>query len=164
MSENLILPNRVAIQLTGTERVPLAMAGVLFRIQLFARQKNDFRLQPFASDSGGLVTISRKDIEAAVAAKYDSGLMDFHDVNNCFPSVEISLLSQNDIDRAIEARKTWTSLLKGERDRWTSVKQLLDVYRNANNRRLLSDGLPPIRDDWNKPGVEYSYTFAVAPR
>jgi hypothetical protein len=120
MSDNLLPPDRVAIQLTDTEKVPLAMAGVLFRVQLFARQKNDFRLQPFASDDRGLITISKKDIEAGVAANYDSGLMDYHDVDSCFPTVEISPLSQDDIDRAIEARKThWTSLLAGERDRWS---------------------------------------------
>jgi hypothetical protein len=165
MGKNLLLPDRVAIQLTDTEKVPLAMAGVLFRVQLFARQKNDFRLQPFASDDRGLVTISKKDIEAGVAANYDSGLMDYHDVDSCFPTVEISLLSQGDIDRAIEARKThWTRLLAGERERWTSMEQLLDVYRTANNGRLVSDQLPPIRDVWDEMGAKYSYDFVVVPR
>jgi len=147
MNNNLILPDRVEIQLLDAEKLPLKMAGVLFRVHLFARKKSDFTLQPFSSDAEGLVTIAKKDIEACVAAEYDSGLMDYSHVGDCAPSVEIGPLSQDDIARAIEARETWTSLLAGERDRWTSIEQLLDVYRNSNNGRLLFDQSPPIRDD-----------------
>jgi hypothetical protein len=165
MSKYLILPDHVAIQLRDAERLPVPMVGVLFRVQLFARLKNDFRLQPFASDDRGLVMISKKDIEAGVAANYSSGLMDYYDVGSCFPMVEISLLSQDDIDRAIEARRTtWTSLLAGERERWTSIEQLLDLYKTANNRRLIIGQLSHIRDNWDEPGAEYSYDFFVTPR
>jgi hypothetical protein len=163
MGKNLILPDRVAIQLMVAGKIPLAIAGILFRVQLFARQKNDFWLQPFASDGRGLVTISKKDIEAEVRANYDSGLMDYHDVGTCFTMVEISLLSQDGIDRAIEGRKTWTSLLGGERERWTSIEQLLDVYRTANNRRLRISPFSHIRDSWDEVGAEYSYDYYVTP-
>jgi hypothetical protein len=79
--------------------------------------------------------------------------------------VEISLLTQNDIDLVVEGRKThWTSLLAGERERWTSIEQLLDVYRSANNRRLRCGQLSYIRDNWDEPGVEYSYDFFVTLR
>jgi hypothetical protein len=114
---NLVLPNRVAIQLVDTDKRPLKMANVLFRVRLFARYKSDFTLQPFASDGNGLVTNSRNELEAEVAAAYDSGLMDYAHVSTCSPSVEIRLLSGEDIHRAIEARKIWTNLLAGERDR-----------------------------------------------
>ena len=108
--------------------------------------------------------ISKKDIEAEVRAQYDSGLMDYHDVGTCFPMVEISPLSQDGIDRAIEARKTWTSLLGGEQERWTSIEQLLDVYRTANNRRLRISQFSRIRDNWDEVGAEYSYDYIVTPR
>lgn len=147
----------------NAEKVPFAMARVLFRVQLFARAKDDFWLQPFVSDDRGLVTISKNDIEAGVAANFDSGLMDYCDVGTCFPMVEISLLSQDDIDRAIEARKTWTDLLAGERARWTSVGQLLDVYRTANNRRLRISQFSHIRDNWDEAAAEYSYDYFVTP-
>jgi hypothetical protein len=164
MDNNLILPNRVAIQLRDTEGLPFRMAVVLFRVRLFARHKNHFTLQPFASDGEGLVTILKKDMEACVEAHYDSGLMDYAPVSGCVPSVEIRLLSEDDINRAVEVRRvTWTRLLAGERDRWTSMEQLLNVYRNANNRRLLFDKSPPVRDDWASVGAEYSYDFVVMP-
>jgi len=59
---NLVLPNRVAIQLVDTDKRPLKMADVLFRVRLVARHKSDFTLQPFASDGNGLVTISRNEL------------------------------------------------------------------------------------------------------
>jgi hypothetical protein len=161
---NLVLPNRVAIQLVDTDKRPLKMEDVLFRVRLFARRKSDFTLQPFASDGNGLVTISRNEVEAEVAAAYDSGLMDYAHVSTCAPSVEIRLLSGEDIHRAIEARKIWRNLLAGERDRWDSMEQLLDVYRKANNGKLLADQSPSIRDDWDEVEAEYTYDFVVLPR
>ena len=161
---NLVLPNRVAIQLVDTGRRPLKIADVLFRVHLFARGKSDFMLQPFASDGNGLVTISRNEVEAEVTAAYDSGLMDYAHVSACSSAVEIRLLSGEDIHRAIEARKIWKNLLAGERDRWDSMEQLLDVYRKANNGRLLADQSPSIHDDWDKVGAEYTYDFVVLPR
>jgi hypothetical protein len=62
---NLVLPNRVVIQLMDKNTVPLD-GRVLSRVQLFARHKNDFTLQPFASDGEGLVVISKKEMEAEV--------------------------------------------------------------------------------------------------
>jgi hypothetical protein len=161
---SLVLPNRVAIQLVDRDLLPLRLAGVLFQLRLFARRKNDFTLQPFASDGDGLVTISRKEIEAEIEANYDSGLMDYAHVSDCVPAVEVRLLSEEDIHHAVEARKIWKHLLAGERDRWNSMEQLLNIYRNANNVNLLSDQSPTIRDDWDKAGAEYSYDCVVVPR
>ena len=162
MNENLILPDRVAIQLVGADNVPIKIGYVLFRIRLSARRKNDFVLQPFESDDEGRVGILKKELEANVRDAYDSDLMGHASVSECVPSVEIRILSQEEIDRAIEARMIWTTLLAGERDRWTSIEQLLDVYKNANNWLLFSDQSPLIRDDWNVVGAEYSYKFVVA--
>jgi hypothetical protein len=121
-------------------------------------------LQPFVSDGDGVCTISRNELEAEVAAQYDAGLMDYAHVSGCAPSVEICLLSGEDIHRAIEARKVWTNLLAGERDRWDSMAQLLDVYRRATSGRLCADQSPSIRDDWDKVGGEYAYDFVVPTR
>jgi len=161
MTRSLVLPDRIAIQLVDSDTIPLKLPGVLFRIHLYARYKNDFNLQPFASDGNGLVTISKEDLESEVEANYDSGLMDHARVTDCFPSVEVRLLSVDDIDRAIEGRKIWSFLLAGERRRWNSMDQLLNVYRNSSNGRLLLEHSHPIRDDWATDGTEYFYDFVV---
>jgi hypothetical protein len=90
--------------------------------------------------------------------------MDYVHVGTCSPSIEIPLLSGEDIPRAIEARKIWTNLLAGERDRWDSMERLLDVYRKVNNGRLFADRSPSIRDDWDKIGAQYTYDFIVLPK
>jgi len=162
--KNLVLPNRVSIQLVDLKSLPLKLKNVLFRVRLSARHKNDFTLQPFVSDGDGLVTILSNELEAEVAANYDSGLMDYGHVSDCSPTVEIRLLSEDDIYRAIAARKIWKLLLAGERDRWKSIEQLLDVYKSANNGRLLQDRSSAIHDEWDKNGAEYSYSCMVVPR
>jgi len=125
MGNNLILPDRVTIQLINAQQHALKVEGVLFRVHFFARVKNDFNLQPFATNAEGLVIILRTEIEANIADHYATSLMDHHAVDDCFPTVEISMLTQEDISRAIEARKIWSSLLPGERERWASLDELL---------------------------------------
>ena len=158
---SLVLPNRVVIQLVDKNLFPLKLGGVLFQVQLFASHKSDLTLQPFASDGDGLVTISRKELDAEIAANYDSGLMDYAPVSDCASTVEIRLLAEDDIHHAVEARRTWKRLLAGERDRWNSMEQLLNVYRRAKNASLFSDQSPPIHDAWDKAGAEYSYNCVV---
>jgi hypothetical protein len=86
-------------------KLPLKMVDVLFRVHLLARIRNDFTLQPFASDGEGIVTILKKELEAEVQSHYDSGVMDYAHVSTCSPSVEIRLLSVEDIEGAIKARR-----------------------------------------------------------
>lgn len=161
---NLVLPNRVSIQLVGRDLLPIRLPSVLFKVTLFARQRNDFTLGPFATDADGFVTILRRELDADVASNYDSDLMGHYHVNDCIPKVEIRLWSAEDIARAVRARTTiWTKLLSGERERWNSIEELLTVYRNANNARLAVDQSTPIRDDWVKAGAEYTYNCVVVP-
>jgi hypothetical protein len=157
---DLVLPERVTVQLVDRNGTPVRMSDVLFRITAFARQKNDYRLQPFATDSEGLATITREQLEAEVAANHESGLMDYAHISRCSPVVEIGLLTDEEIRGAIDARKIWTSLLAVERDRWESLEQLLTLYRNANNSGLLAPE-PAMRLVWNGRGTEYSYLFLV---
>jgi hypothetical protein len=139
------------------------MANVLLRVHLFARRKNDFTLQPFVSDGEGLVTIPKNDLEAEITAHYDSGLMDYYRASDCLPSVEIRVLSTDEISKAIEARKIWNELLAGERHRWTSIEQLLALYEKANNRNLLLGQSSVIRADWQQEGADCSYTLTASP-
>jgi hypothetical protein len=141
----------------------MAISNVLFRITAFARRRNDFHFQPFATNEEGTATITKQELEAGAANEYDSDLMGHVGVEECLPSVEIRLLSPEDIRRAIEARKTWTQLLSGERERWSSLEELLATYRNANNRRLLVRDSSSIRADWSTPGAEFSYECVVTP-
>ena len=141
------------------------MPNVLFVITAFAAsRKNDYHLQPFGTDSKGLATITKDLLEAEVSANVSSGLMDYEHISSYSSTVEIRLLTEEEIQRAVKARKTiWRALLDGERDRWQSIEELLAFYQHANNGRLLALK-PAMRVTWSWDTAEYSYNFPVAYR
>ena len=158
----LKLPARVLIQLVDQNDSHICVPNVLFRVTAFASYKNDFVFQPFASDTVGVVTITKNDLEAGIADCYATGLMDHAHISGCSSRIEIRLLSDEDISRAIDARKKiWTDLLPGERTRWNSMKGLVSLYKAANNARFLPDA---IRMNWGEEGAEYSGIFVLLPR
>ena len=163
-ARSLILPNRVSIQLIDENHDPVGLANVLFSITAFARRRNDFHFGPFPTDGEGIARITKQQLDAGVADEYESDLMGHVGVEECLPSVEIRVLSPEDIGRALEARKYWRHLLSGERKRWSSLDELLALYRNATNIRLLMvPDSSAIRADWSAPEAEFSYEFIVTP-
>jgi hypothetical protein len=78
--------------------------------------------------------------------------------------VEIRLWSENDLERAIRGRQTW-GLLKREKTLWKSPEELIERFRNANNRNLvIAEGFSRIRDEWDGSRQEYAYDFYVTPK
>jgi hypothetical protein len=53
-------------------------------------------------------------------------------------------------------------LLKREKTLWQSPEELIERFRNANNRALaISEGFSRIRDEWDGRKQEYGYDFYV---
>lgn len=159
---NLILPQKVAIQLTDPTGKPLAIPDVLFEVHLFAQHKNDFDLGPYVSDSFGVVLITHDDLKHDIQATYSSGLMDYA-IGTCFSVVEITLLTPDDIQKRLKVRQTvWNLLLDGEEARWGSLNSLIDAYKRARNNQFQSWSVfPRIRDEWDGAKQEYLYFFPV---
>ncbi len=162
----LSLPNSVCVELRLPDRSPLRMSKVLFSIQTFATHKNDISMFPFATGEDGVARITRDLMLAEIAATYDSGLMDYASIESAHDMIEVRLASSSEIERAIESRtKSWTSLLKGERERWKNMDELLDLLRSANNRELdISDAptlRPKVRDSWSDSTVDKRYEVYV---
>ena len=159
--ESLLLPERVVLRLVDPEGEPLRVANVLFTIHTFAKSKNDFRLGPFASDADGIVTITKRDLLAEAEAHYDSGLMDYDAVQNCQTVVEIEAMEASGIAKALEARtKIWKRLLRGESERWSSIEDLLNIYRTAANERI---SVHPIAVRWDGSEMNYEYIVRASP-
>src|ERR1039457_5070279 len=158
---NLVLPERVTIQLIDSHKKPLALPNTLFSVCLFTRRKNDFFLGPYVSNASGIVEITGANLRHDINATFDSGLMDYVAVENAFSFVEIRLDHPDDIDRALKSRTTaWTSLLKGEKERWGTMDKLFDVYRNASNLSfIVRKGSSRIRDEWDGSQMQYEYDF-----
>lgn len=165
MLNNLVLPNRAEIQMVDKNLVPIRLAAVLFETRLFARRKNDFILGPFVSDDSGLVVIQKEDLESGIADNYAEDLMGHSRFDGCVPTVQIRILTEDDIRRAVASRRNvWTGLLPGERNRWSTIEQLLTLYEAANNKSLRTEHSSPIRCDWNEAGAEYSYNYVLSER
>jgi hypothetical protein len=151
----LILPEKVRLRLTDVSGRTVALANVLFRVRAFSRRKNNFDLLPFSTDSQGTANISRWELMAQVSAEYDSGLMDYCSIDECYPEVEISVLTNDEIQRAIQTRTTiWKTLLNGERDRWRTHAELVELYRSATNSQIQAKSL---RAEWDGSHSEYEY-------
>jgi hypothetical protein len=151
--ETLILPKRVTIRLVGANKEPVRISDVLIVVHVFASRKNDFFLQPFRTDANGEASITKRELLAEAAAHYDSGLMDYEAIEESRPLVEIRPMSLTEIGSAISSRsRVWTTLLKGECKRWSSIEQLIDVYRRAANERV---SITPVRASWHLTCKDY---------
>lgn len=158
-TDNIVLPEKVVLRLVNSDGNPLRMRNVLFTVRAFAKHKNDFNLGPFATDEGGIVTITKSDLLAEAAAHYDSGLMDYQGVEYCKPDVTIAPMTADETEKALEARTSvWTMLLKGEGERWTSIDELRRVYREAANRFITAE---PMNVRWDGKTPEYEYRLVA---
>jgi hypothetical protein len=156
-----ILPDKITVKLIKPRKENFSVDNILLYIKTNARNKNDFYLGPFASDINGVITITKKDLDNEVTATYESGLMDYSSIENSFSFVELRLYDQNEIDKMIESRtKTWTSLLKGEIERWISINRLVDTLKQSNNKHLLLDeSTKRIRAEFD--GIQNEYEFQL---
>ncbi len=158
-----ILPDKITVKLIKPRKENFSVDNILLYIKTNARNKNDFYLGPFASDINGVITITKKDLDNEVTATYESGLMDYSSIENSFSFVELRLYDQNEIDKMIESRtKTWTSLLKGEIERWISINRLVDTLKQSNNKHLLLDeSTKRIRAEFDGTQNEYEFQLEI---
>jgi len=158
-----LLPDRIIVKLVKQRQQDVTIDNILLYIKTNARHKNDFNLGPFVSDKNGIITITKNDLDNEVTATYESGLMDYSSIENSYSFVELRLYDQNEIDKMIESRtKSWTSLLKGEKERWTSINHLVDTLKKSNNKHLLLyDSTKRIRADFDGTQNEYEFQLDI---
>jgi hypothetical protein len=143
---NLVLPERVTIQMVNHDGQPARLYGLPFSVHTCQCRKNNYVLGAFFSDAEGRVVITRELCELSVRDELDTGLMDYGHISECSPDVEIKSWSPDDIDRVIDVRrKTWTMLLSGEQQIYRSLEELLQRLQAAP--RLHS--VVSLRDRWD---------------
>lgn len=157
------LPDKITITLIKQRQQDFPPDNILLYIKTYARHKNDFYLGPFASDKNGVITITKNDLDNELTATYESGLMDYSSIENSFTFVELRLYDQDEINKMIESRtKAWTSLLVGEKERWTSINHLVDTLKKSNNKHLLlSESTKRIRVDFDGTQNEYELQLDI---
>ena len=161
-----IIPDKVTVRLIKPRQQDFPVDNILLYIKTYARHKNDFCLGPFVSDQEGIISITKNEIEREVTATYESGLMDYSGIENCFTFVELRLYDQDEIDKMIKSRsKVWTTLLKGEKERWTSINHLIETLKKSNNKHLLLyDSTKRVRADFDGTQNEYEFQLDIYKR
>ena len=164
--DKLVFPERACIRIEIEDpagRRPLELSGMVFSIRLTARQKSDYFLSPFVSDSSGLLWITREACEFLVQSEHDSGLMDYAGLEFCRSEVEIRHLNGEEIQKAAHSRRTvWRQLLRGEDRLFASIEDLVAVYERAPNANLGKAQALRVRWDGTNPHPEYLYVVASA--
>ena len=151
---------------TNDGPVPYQGAPLALEIRTFARRKNDYTWGPFFTDSDGVLSIGRRELDLAAAGHRSAGFMDYAELEDSFALVEIIHYSVADIARIIQAREArWTMLLDGEEELYGSLPALCERLRTSGNHRLA----PPteyygrLRDEWTDPTRHAEYTYFVVP-
>jgi len=160
----LIFPDKVEIQLLDPDGQPYLVEDVTLIIRTFARYKNDYHLGPFFSNKRGLVTITKEALKAEVAESISYALMDYVDVNTCYPLISIYLIPQERVNLIID-RLQAGRITERELELWNSAEELMEKYKNSGNKDLrISDNDIGIRDEWDSSKDEYAYTIIVYPK
>lgn len=165
----IVFPELTTVQLvTGRvgELTPLPLPGVVFEARLRAREKSDYILVPFVSDSSGLVHITADRCAALVDAEHDSGLMDYAGLATCDPVAEVRHLSAPEVRKAADTRRgVWKRLLRGEDRLFFSIEELIAIYDQAPNARIRArDGTLYPRWDGSDSKRDFTYVAdLVAP-
>lgn len=161
--DNFKIPNQIIVQLIKSTQQDFPINNILLYIKIFARHKNDYLLGPFVSNENGEILITKLLLENEIQATIESGIMDYDDIEGCSSEVEIHLYSQKEINNLIESRtKVWTELLKGEKKRWASISELIDILKNSNNKFLLinnSNKFIKVKIDATKNDYEFQFNI-----
>ena len=160
----LVLPDVASIAIVTGARAnpePALLSGLVFAARLHSTQRNDYELEPFVSNAAGIVEFARERLLHLVSAAHDSGLMDYAGLAACSGAVELRLLSGAEVARAAQARRTvWHELLNGERSLFASIEELVAVYDEASNSRVVAQ-TAVVRSTWIGDERTPHYTLYV---
>ena len=125
---------------------PIKIENILINVQVFAINKNDYHLGPYFSDINGQIHLTNKMLRISVDAEMETGIMDYKDIKNASPLVEIKILSKEEIRLLKEGRKLW-GIAGKEADLYRSKKELLEKIDSSNNYRVLPMSIRVLWDD-----------------
>jgi len=152
----LKFPKKIKIRiLDGFTQSPIEIENIIISIHLFALKKNDYYLGPFFSDINGEIEIDDNILSISAEAELQTGLMDYLNVNECSPLVEIHILSNEEIKNLIKGRLLW-GIIGREREIYKSKEELLNRIQKNNNSFVLPQSLRVNWDDDVPSMVSYT--------
>lgn len=104
---NLAFPNKLILRLLefGTDR---PVPNIVVMLTLYAKLKNDYHLRPHLSNQNGEIEINRDWVKKSIDEIRDFFLMDYQSsLEECYPHINVSILSSSNITNAISAMKLY---------------------------------------------------------
>jgi len=151
----LKFPNHIVLKLIeGLTHKPITIPNVIISIHIFAIKKNDYNLGPFFSDKNGEIKIDKHVLDILAEAEIQTGLMDYNNIHECSPLVEINILSEDEINNLITGRKLW-GISEQEKEIYTTKEELLKKISYNNNKCVQPDFLRALWDKHVSPDVVY---------
>ena len=148
-------PNNVTIRvIDGIALKPIKIENILINVHIFAMNKNDYYLGPYFSDINGQIHLTNKMLRISADAELETGMMDYKNIKNASPLVEIKILSKEEIKLLNEGRKLW-GIVGREVVLYRSKKELLEKINLNNNYRILPASIRALWDDNIVPNVCY---------
>jgi hypothetical protein len=143
----LKFPNKVKIKIIdGFTHNPIKIQNIIITIHFFAMKKNDYYLGPFFSDINGEIEIDNDMLAILAEAELQTGIMDYKNVNECSPLVEISILSSEEIQNLVKGRTLW-GISGREKELYNTKEELLSRINMNNNYLVLPQSL---RINWTE--------------
>lgn len=141
-------------------RRPANLSGVALSIDILQCAKNSYGLGPFFTGDGGVVAISRSQLQLSAASELATGLMDYGALEECKSAIEVRVWSGDDVRRAeLARRRTWNVELPGDAELYGSLGGLLRKFGAAPNYQLRVVG--PVRDHWTEAEMTKEYEVVV---
>ncbi len=132
LAENILyFPDILAVRILD-ENDETPVQGIAVMLTLFARKKNDYHMIPQLSDAQGWIQIRREWVERQVEIDRNLFIMDYaSSVEECSEGVELRVMSEDEIRRAISAMQTYRGVLGN------SIVGPIDL-ENASNSQFQS--------------------------
>ena len=103
------------------------ISKIATKIKLFASRKNDYHFILPLSDEKGCIEVTRDWLKQEILKEQALFVMDYSSMlDDCKPQVEISVLGDEDLSRAVNAMYLFQSTIGISADE-------IDNYKNANN-------------------------------
>lgn len=132
----------------------ITVENIAINVHIFAINKNDYYLGPYFSNSNGEIHLTNRMLRISADAEMETGIMDYKDIREASPLVEIKILSKEEVARLKEGRMLW-GLVAKEAELYRSDKELLRKIEMSNNYVVIPTSIKVLWNDMVSPRVCY---------
>jgi hypothetical protein len=131
VQSSLQFPEKLIVRLVEDD-TGRPVPNIATTLTLYAKRKNNYNFGPGLSDSVGTITISRDWVERSIKETIGFFVMDYAStIDHCYPFIDLEVKSIDDIQRAIAARRLYSTVKEGELGVVNSISDLENASNHA---------------------------------